>query len=222
MLNAMIQGAFSVPGTVSAAAIRAPLPTSSPAAPLGAPATSAPMHRAAHALLPLVYWYGHASTRRNPLLLDRIIRNLGENINDRWDVDPDGESLSILDQRMVLFQGCVLGRVAGVIVDTPSSFATGKSGPGGKGEHSQMLIKACIDGFRSERFVPSASFSRRLTRYYSKHNPRRGARKTESRDGENVWFSPRHGSRQDTEVGRCKPPYSVSLDPSRVFSHPML
>lgn len=43
-----------------------------------------------NALVPLVYWYGHPETKKNPLLMDRLIRNIGENINDRWEQDPEG------------------------------------------------------------------------------------------------------------------------------------
>ena len=79
-------------------------------------------------MLPLAYWYGHAETKRNPLLMDRLIRNLGENIAERWDHDPEG-------------------RVAGLIVDTPASFAASS---GAANEHRHALIKACVDAFRSE------------------------------------------------------------------------
>ena len=46
---------------------------------------------ASNALLPLSYWYGHAEMRRNPLLMDRLIRNLGENIRDKYENDAEGE-----------------------------------------------------------------------------------------------------------------------------------
>jgi polyribonucleotide 5'-hydroxyl-kinase len=48
------------------------------------------MALASNALLPLVYWYGHPEIKRNPLLMDRLIRNLGENMNDRFEHDPEG------------------------------------------------------------------------------------------------------------------------------------
>ena len=86
----MQQGGWAVPGAISAASISAPLQTSTPAYPLGTVATSAPSHVPSNALLPLSYWYGHAEMRRNPLLLDRLIRNLGENIRDRWENDMIG------------------------------------------------------------------------------------------------------------------------------------
>ena len=38
-------------------------------------------------VLLLSYFYGHAEMRRNPLLMERLIRNLGENVWDRSDID---------------------------------------------------------------------------------------------------------------------------------------
>ncbi|KAI0647520.1 hypothetical protein C8Q79DRAFT_959857 [Trametes meyenii] len=120
------EGGWAAPGAISAASIDAPLQTATPASPLGMAATSAPSHVASNALLPLSYWYGHAEMRRNPLLMDRLVRNLGENIRDRWEND-------------------VTGRSSGLIVDTPSSFAA-SSGTGS--DHRQMMIKACVDAFQ--------------------------------------------------------------------------
>lgn len=73
------------------APVKGPIPTSSPANPLGTAATDAPMSLAANTLLPLAYWYGHPETKRNPLLMDRLIRNLGENVNERFELDPEGD-----------------------------------------------------------------------------------------------------------------------------------
>jgi polyribonucleotide 5'-hydroxyl-kinase len=79
-----------VPGAISVAPIHSPLPTFSPASPLGSAATSAPTTLSSNALLPLVYWYGHTETKTNPLLMDRLIRNMGENVNEKYDVDAEG------------------------------------------------------------------------------------------------------------------------------------
>ncbi|KAJ7172191.1 Pre-mRNA cleavage complex II protein Clp1-domain-containing protein [Mycena filopes] len=119
------EGGWAAPGALSAAPVHTPLPTCSPGNPLGAAATSAPTALSSNALLPLAYWYGHAESKRNPLLMERLIRNLGENINEKYQVD-------------------LQGRTAGLIVDTPSSFA---SGPGSSDER-QRLIKACVDAFK--------------------------------------------------------------------------
>jgi polyribonucleotide 5'-hydroxyl-kinase len=43
-----------------------------------------------NALLPLVYWYGHPEIKRNPLLMDRLIRILGENVTERLEGDSEG------------------------------------------------------------------------------------------------------------------------------------
>ncbi|OJT03522.1 mRNA cleavage and polyadenylation factor CLP1 [Trametes pubescens] len=119
------QGGWAVPGAVAAAAITAPLQTATAASPLGAVVTSAPNHVSSNGLLPLSYWYGHAEMKRNPLLMERLIRNLGENIRDRWEHD-------------------VPGRSAGLIVDTPSALAA-SSGSGS--DHRLTMIKACVDAF---------------------------------------------------------------------------
>ncbi|KAJ7221034.1 Pre-mRNA cleavage complex II protein Clp1-domain-containing protein [Mycena haematopus] len=119
------EGGWAAPGALSVAPVHSPLPTCSPGSPLGAAATSAPTALSSNALLPLAYWYGHAETKRNPLLVERIIRNIGENINDKYQVD-------------------LQGRTAGLIVDTPSSFASGS----GNSDERQRLIKACVDAFK--------------------------------------------------------------------------
>lgn len=79
-----------MPGTVSAVPVTTPLGTASPANPLGSAATSAPTIISSNALLPLVYWYGHPEIKRNPLLMDRLIRVLGENVIERHEGDADG------------------------------------------------------------------------------------------------------------------------------------
>lgn len=91
-----------LPGTVSATPVPAPLQTSTPAHTLGCSATTAPAHIPSDSLLPLAYWYGHGETKRNPLLLDRLIRNLGENVWDRLEDDPQGETVMLLEILRVL------------------------------------------------------------------------------------------------------------------------
>ncbi|KAJ4487672.1 Pre-mRNA cleavage complex II protein Clp1-domain-containing protein [Lentinula aciculospora] len=122
-----IEGGWACPGALSAAAVHGPISTCSPANPLGSAATSAPTTLSSNAILPLVYWYGHAETKRNPSLMERLIRNLGVNVQDKFDQDPEGST-------------------AGIIIDTPSSFAA-SLGPG-VNDHRQKLIRACIDAFR--------------------------------------------------------------------------
>ncbi|VDB82835.1 unnamed protein product [Peniophora sp. CBMAI 1063] len=121
------EGGWAVPGAISAASVSAPLPTASPANPLGNTATSSPSTLATNALLPLVYWYGHSDTKRNPLLLERLIRNLGDMVSERNERDPEAQ-------------------LGGIIVDTPSSFASSSLVTGA--DHRHMLIRACVDAFK--------------------------------------------------------------------------
>lgn len=95
-LDRGVQGGWAAPGALSVAPVHSPLPTCSPGSPLGAAATSAPTALSSNALLPLAYWYGHAESKRNPLLMERIIRNIGENINDKYQVDLQGEDFPML------------------------------------------------------------------------------------------------------------------------------
>jgi len=37
--------------------------------------------------MPVVHWFGYADLRKNPPLLDRLIRVLGEEIDERFGVD---------------------------------------------------------------------------------------------------------------------------------------
>jgi polyribonucleotide 5'-hydroxyl-kinase len=119
------EGGWAVPGSISAAPITSPIITSTATLPLGASASSAPTLLPSNALLPLVYYYGHADIQRNHLLLERIIRNLGENIRERFEIDAEAQC-------------------SGLIVDTPSSFA---AGPANTSEMRHKLIKSCVDAF---------------------------------------------------------------------------
>ncbi|KAF8660609.1 hypothetical protein AX16_001588 [Volvariella volvacea WC 439] len=121
------EGAWAVPGALSAVPVSSPLQTFSAAAPLGSSATSAPYVLTSNSLLPIVQWYGHAETKRNSLLMERLIRNLGNYIEERWDNDTESS-------------------VGGLVVDTPSSFAATTTGT--TTEQRQKLIKACVDAFK--------------------------------------------------------------------------
>lgn len=87
------QGGCTIPGTLSASPVDTPIPTSSPENPFGFSATSAPTALSSYALLPLVYWFGHTETRRNPKLMDRLIRNLAKWVNVRLKSDSIGLSI---------------------------------------------------------------------------------------------------------------------------------
>ena len=86
-LMRITQGGFTIPGTVSACAIDTPIPTATPANPLGIAATSAPTALSSSQLMPVVHWFGYADLRKNPPLLDRLIRVLGEEVEERFGVD---------------------------------------------------------------------------------------------------------------------------------------
>lgn len=51
------------------------------------------MSLSSNTLFPLVYWYGHADAKRNPQLMERLIRNIGENMDERFDKKPEGTGL---------------------------------------------------------------------------------------------------------------------------------
>jgi len=116
------EGGWTVPGTISACPITMPIPTSSPANPLGSTATTAPTALTTSALLPLVFWYGHADTKRNTQLYERLLADLGEAVRVRFKADP-------------------MTRVAGLFLDTPASFATST------GDNKFSLVQTCVEAF---------------------------------------------------------------------------
>ena len=103
------KGGWASPGALSVSPVHGPIASGSPANPLGSAATTAPMALSSNALLPLVYWYGHPEITRNPLLMDRLIRNLGENMSDRFENYPEGvllilwtlQSFTLIDEKSI-------------------------------------------------------------------------------------------------------------------------
>lgn len=83
----LLKGGWTVPGTVSACPITMPIPTSTPTNTLGSTVTTAPTALTTSALLPLVFWYGHADTKRNPRLYERLVIDLGEAVKARLKAD---------------------------------------------------------------------------------------------------------------------------------------
>ncbi|KAF5358007.1 hypothetical protein D9756_001285 [Leucocoprinus leucothites] len=141
-------GGWAVPGALSAAAVHDPIHTYSAATSLGSAATTAPMSLASNTLFPLVYWYGHADSKRNPKLMERLIRNIGENLEERFDQKPENKA-------------------SGCIVDTPALFS---SGPAATAEARQRLIRACVDAFRINTIlvVGQEKLSAEMKKIYSK------------------------------------------------------
>lgn len=78
-----------------------------------------------------------------------------------------------------------IARVSGLIVDTPSSFA---SGPSSGADSRHTLIKACVDAFQSISISLSLPFSSRDT-IPSKRHPRRRPRKAQRRNAASLWHS---------------------------------
>lgn len=120
------EGGCTIPGTLSASPVDTPIPTSSPENPFGFSATSAPTALSSYALLPLVYWFGHTETRRNPKLMDRLIRNLAKWVNVRLKSDS-------------------IGATSGIIIDTPYSFANPNTKAASADKYA--FIKTCVDVF---------------------------------------------------------------------------
>ncbi|KAG8811709.1 Cleavage polyadenylation factor subunit clp1 [Serendipita sp. 399] len=116
-------GGFTIPGTLSACVIDSPLPTSSPANPLGITATSAPTALSSSKLTPLVHWYGHTDVRKNPQLIEHLIRVLNEECQERLEID-------------------VLTRTSGIIIDTPANFSAVPM------QDKFALVKAAVHAFR--------------------------------------------------------------------------
>lgn len=117
------EGAVTAPGTLSACIVDSPLPTSSPANPLGISATSAPTALTSSKLIPLVHWYGHTDIRKNPRLVEHLIRVLNEECQERLELD-------------------VLARTSGLFIDTPANFT---SIPG---EDKYSLVKTTVHAFK--------------------------------------------------------------------------
>ncbi|KAI6109694.1 hypothetical protein F5141DRAFT_1063872 [Pisolithus sp. B1] len=76
--------------------------------PLGSAATTGPTVLASNALSPLTYWYGHSEIKKNPLLLDRLIRNLERTSGLIVDTSSSFASgSSSADSRHTLVKACV-------------------------------------------------------------------------------------------------------------------
>ncbi|EJD53335.1 cleavage/polyadenylation factor ia subunit Clp1p, partial [Auricularia subglabra TFB-10046 SS5] len=127
------EGAWTVPGTLSACPISTPILTSTPASPFGSTATSAPTATTSTALVPLVHWFGHTETRRNGKLVDHLIRRLAASVDTRLGHDPKS-------------------RLSGVIIDAPGSFSVA-SATSSPTDVKHPLVKACVDAFHVNHIV---------------------------------------------------------------------
>lgn len=139
------EGGWTVPGTISACPIETPIPTQTPANPLGSTTTSAPTALSSASLLPLVYWFGHAEARQNPRLMERLIRNLGENVLARHEKDQLGMDACLHLYCALLTVSLLVGKSSGLIIDTPSVFASGTANA--PADQKYALVKTCVDAF---------------------------------------------------------------------------
>lgn len=137
-----LQGAFTVPGTFSAAPLAAQLPTTTPVHPFGSThATSLPPLAQQSATAPtwapspslpaltpavsaLSFFYGHTEWGRNDGLTDALLTRLGDCVRRRVDENRD--------------EGLWRG---GMIIDTPADFAK-------KDKHA--MITRCVREFEGE------------------------------------------------------------------------
>lgn len=93
-----------------------------------------------------------------------------------------------------------LGRASGLIVDTPSSFASGPSS-GSVNDHRHTLIKSCVDAFASVYLVVNSCDFSIVILVHSKHNPCCWSRKTQRWDAANI--RQQVVGHQDSEIRRC-------------------
>lgn len=121
-------GGFTIPGTLTACPIDSPIPTSSPANPLGISATSAPTALSSSKLIPLVHWYGHPDVQKNPRLVEHLIRVLNNNVQERLEDD-------------------VLSRTSGLFIDTPANLSSIPL------DDKYTLVKTTVLAFRVNMIV---------------------------------------------------------------------
>ncbi|GJJ12565.1 hypothetical protein Clacol_006808 [Clathrus columnatus] len=137
------EGAWTIPGTISATPLNMPIPTSSPAYPLGSSATSAPTAITSFALLPIVYWFGHVEMRRNLKLMEKHLHLLAGKVNARFRNDPLGCRIFLILMLVINFRK-MPGACGGLIIDTPAGYST----PSTKSGERYPFIRACVDHFK--------------------------------------------------------------------------
>ncbi|KAL5636849.1 hypothetical protein ACGC1H_000725 [Rhizoctonia solani] len=117
-------GGWTIPGTMSACPLSSAIPTCTPANPFGATATSAPTALSSSALLPIVHWFGHTDPKRNPQLVEKLIRTLADGVRQKF----------LQDHTL---------NASGFIIDAPAAFATSNA----QGDNKYNLIRACVEAF---------------------------------------------------------------------------
>ncbi|EUC57845.1 mRNA cleavage and polyadenylation factor CLP1 [Rhizoctonia solani AG-3 Rhs1AP] len=117
-------GGWTIPGTMSACPLSSAIPTCTPANPFGATATSAPTALSSSALLPVVHWFGHTDPKRNPQLVEKLIRTLANGVKQKF----------LQDHTL---------NASGLIIDAPAAFAN----PNAQGDNKYHLIRTCVEAF---------------------------------------------------------------------------
>jgi hypothetical protein len=71
--------------------VSSPILATSPASVLGTTATTAPITATfSPSLLPLVYWFGFEEPKKSPVLMERRVQELAEQVNQRLKYDAFG------------------------------------------------------------------------------------------------------------------------------------
>jgi len=120
-------GAWTVPGTLSASHLSSPIVTTTADNPYGSTATSAPGSLSSAALLPLVFWFGHLEPKQNLDYMRHLIHTLALKVEQHS--QDYAESVS-----------------SGLFIDTPAAFANPNQSQGQSAE-KYALVTACVEAF---------------------------------------------------------------------------
>ncbi|EJU00802.1 hypothetical protein DACRYDRAFT_89724 [Dacryopinax primogenitus] len=128
-----LDGAWTVPGTLSASHFTSPVVVTSADNPFGTTATSAPGSLSFAGLLPLVFWFGHIDPKHNLDYMRRLISALGAKVDQHYQDYPEFSA-------------------SGIFIDTPAAFANPNQSPGQSIE-KYALIGACVELFRVNTII---------------------------------------------------------------------
>lgn len=126
-------GAWTVPGTLSASHLGAPIVTTTGANPYGSTITSAPGSLSSAALLPLVFWFGHLEPKQNLDYMRHLIHTLALKLEQHS--QDYAESAS-----------------SGLFIDTPAAFAN-PSQSQGQSTEKYALVNACVEAFHVNTII---------------------------------------------------------------------
>ncbi|KZT61554.1 cleavage/polyadenylation factor ia subunit Clp1p [Calocera cornea HHB12733] len=126
-------GAWTVPGTISASHLSSPVVTTTADNPYGSTATSAPGTLSSSALLPLVFWFGHVEPKQNLDYMGHLIHTLALKVEQH-------------SQDYAEFAS------SGLFIDTPPAFAH-PSQSSGQGTDKYALVTACVEAFHVNTLI---------------------------------------------------------------------